>query len=1308
VESHQPTAQGATHRRWGASKLLKPLELLAWLPVPILAGAAVGLWHSGLRLPHDSPFLLTHLNFIFLILTSAFVAFGSARRFLACGDPTLLLVSGAALLLGLGSAMTTVSDWLTTGFASTLPGWCMGLAGLGHLGAGLLHRRPRQVARARPLWLALAYTLALMLVAPVGAYPGGGAVRSLGAAAYLLASLTYFTSNRQDRSTFGPTFALALLLFPIRLLTDLPGAPQGTMFAWVGHAAQFLGGAYLALGLRVLRPEPAALPFGLPPKRRMDQLWPWLVVLLVGAATAFRAAFLKDLGADHVFVTFYPAVMLAALLGGLRAGLLATLVSGLAVNWFWITSGPLNGGDLYQRVELVIFLTSNTTLSFLAEAIRRARLRTHAAETRAQVAAEKVLAAQVLHEQEGRFRLLAEAAFEGIAITEAGRYREVNDPFCRLLGYTQAELLGLDLAVTIPPEEQGEVLAALASGEGQILEHRMVRKDGSLVFVEAQVRSFFFEGRHCRMAAVRDLTARREAQGILARYQLLAQYARDPMLLMDVDGRIAQVNQAAVDAYMYTQEEFKGLFIHALRADGLAAVGHQLEQARAHGILFETEHRRRDGTLMPVEVSSRGILLEGRAMILSVIRDITRRKEGEAELLRSYATMKAILDAAEESIWLCDPEGRIQLANPTAAQRFGIPLANLMGRRMDEARPLEPGPGRLERIREVVATALALDFEDEADGLRFHHSLLPITDGQGQVTAIAGFSQDITQASRAEEAIRQSHRRLEVLSEAVAALLHGEDPRELIASLARQIMATLQCQLFVTHLADPDTGRLALYACGGIRHEDALQLAYQGTPLPFCANASCTACLYVGERVHLDHAPPPLLAEQYGIRAYACRPLLTASGQTAGTLAFGTTSRAVFSREDLALMTAVTNHIAIALENQKSRAMLRRTSAELERKVVERTAEVGTLVRQLRALAAERIETEQRERKRLALLLHDHLQQLLVAAQIRVGLLKETKGKPAQNQCDEVLAILREAIAASRSLAVELSPPILQQGGLGAALGWHAKRMNELFGFAVHLRTTSIQEPGEPVKMLLFESVRELLLNATKHADVKEAVVTLEEGLDGWLRLVVEDAGLGFTPAGLAPGESGFGLFSIQQRLAHFGGRMDLHSAPGCGTRVTLLVPPTTEPALEAPAAPGVPGPARAQAGPGVAHGAVRRLSVLLVEDNPIMLQSLAEMLSLEPDLQLVGSAQDGLAGLEAARQLRPDVLVTDVTMPRMGGIEFTRALRVELPGIKVIGLSLHHEEEVAAAMREAGAVAYLTKGGPFGDLLKAIRAART
>lgn len=117
-------------------------------------------------------------------------------------------------------------------------------------------------------------------------------------------------------------------------------------------------------------------------------------------------------------------------------------------------------------------------------------------------------------------------------------------------------------------------------------------------------------------------------------------------------------------------------------------------------------------------------------------------------------------------------------------------------------------------------------------------------------------------------------------------------------------------------------------------------------------------------------------------------------------------------------------------------------------------------------------------------------------------------------------------------------------------------------------------------------------------------------------------------------------------------------------------------------------------------------IRVLLADDHKILRQGLAGLLAEEPGIEVVGEASDGAMAVEMAAAMRPDVVVMDITMPRLSGIEATRRITRELPGVRVIGLSMHSEADMAAALREAGAVGYLTKGGPSEALIEAIRSA--
>lgn len=128
----------------------------------------------------------------------------------------------------------------------------------------------------------------------------------------------------------------------------------------------------------------------------------------------------------------------------------------------------------------------------------------------------------------------------------------------------------------------------------------------------------------------------------------------------------------------------------------------------------------------------------------------------------------------------------------------------------------------------------------------------------------------------------------------------------------------------------------------------------------------------------------------------------------------------------------------------------------------------------------------------------------------------------------------------------------------------------------------------------------------------------------------------------------------------------------------------------------------------GVAASAAKkekdRTSILLVDDHPIMRQLISAALDEEADIAIIGEAADGKEAIDKARQLRPDLILMDLSMPRIDGIEATHIIHAEFPHIRIIGLSLHQEENRTTKMLEAGAATFVCKDELFEKLIAVIR----
>lgn len=388
----------------------------------------------------------------------------------------------------------------------------------------------------------------------------------------------------------------------------------------------------------------------------------------------------------------------------------------------------------------------------------------------------------------------------------------------------------------------------------------------------------------------------------------------------------------------------------------------------------------------------------------------------------------------------------------------------------------------------------------------------------------------------------------------------------------------------------------------------------------------------------------------------------------------------------------------------------KRLEQELDRRVEIRTQELVESQQKLRALAAELSLAEARVRKNLATELHDYLAQLLVVT--RLKLVQATQeAKPHENVIKiltEADDVLNESILYTRTLMAELNPPILEFG-LPMGLRWLAEKKFQKHKLAVDIDIPEDMELSLPEEHtdLLFQSVRELLMNVVKHAKADHARVSLRLH-ENRLCVEVSDEGKGFDPSVLPSTPSGkqdlvkFGLFSIRERMEALAGQFEILSAPNQGTRARLVLPLVS---IKDPALP------QEQASPTVASaktitktaGMVR---VLLAEDHAVVREGLRGVLESYPDIQVVAEAGNGEEAIEQAAQFRPDIVIMDINLPKVNGIEATKRIKARHPEIIILGLSVHQANHVEPALKEAGGTAYVTKDSAAASLYEAIQMA--
>jgi|GEM_PF-162622 len=372
--------------------------------------------------------------------------------------------------------------------------------------------------------------------------------------------------------------------------------------------------------------------------------------------------------------------------------------------------------------------------------------------------------------------------------------------------------------------------------------------------------------------------------------------------------------------------------------------------------------------------------------------------------------------------------------------------------------------------------------------------------------------------------------------------------------------------------------------------------------------------------------------------------------------------------------------------------------------ITERKQSEETLVRsesQLRLLSQRILEVQEEERARIARELHDQLGQELVALKIEAVVLKEelAKSPRLRERARGVLDLIDRLDTTAHRIAVSIRPEILDKLGLVKAIQWYAEDFERRSGIScpVEAPNDELVLP-KAVSTCAYRILQEALVNVWKHSRASQAKVKVTSG-HGVVNICVSDNGVGMDLGRLSEGTS-LGLLGMRERASLVGGRITMRRNRGAGLRVAAHLPLSV-----------------AQTGTGAgaelasAQTAVSKpwtksaIRVLLVDDHSLVRAGLRRVLEQAPDIRIIAEACDGREAVDKYQEVSPDMVVMDISMPELDGMEASKRILSLYPQARILMLTRFHEEQYAIRTLKAGCLGYLTKGSSTQQLHHAVRA---
>jgi two-component system CheB/CheR fusion protein len=680
------------------------------------------------------------------------------------------------------------------------------------------------------------------------------------------------------------------------------------------------------------------------------------------------------------------------------------------------------------------------------------------------------------------------------------------------------------------------------------------------------------------------------------------------------------------------------------------------------------------------------------------------------ELDRSNADVENLFRSTDIATLFLDKNFRIKKFTPAAQTLFrfleidvGRPISDLASFFQDST------------LRADIEEVLRTSHPKEKERLFPHGSLtylsriIPYRTPENQVEGVVLTFIDITRLRQVENQVLQFSRQQAVIGAFGQFSLQEYDLQKVMDVCVRQNGSALPVEYIKVLELRPD-GQSFLFRAGVGWKEGLVGHAVVGGE----RNSQAGYTLSVNDPVIVTDlsqetrfSGPSLLIDHQVVSGMSCI-IRDHEGNPHGVLGVHSSSKREFSGDGVQFLQTMANILASAIHRKGVENQLQSMKDSLEDRVKDGTTALVQHQQRVRHLSSQLMLTEQRERRRIAKELHDYLGQLLVVGKIQLSQLGHAGLSESNSRIvRELDESLDSALTYTRDLISQISPPVLYEFELMRAIPWLAEKMSR---YNLHVTVTSHLDDQsflllEPVSVIVYQILRELLFNVVKHGQTHEACIEITRLSTELIGFEVTDRGCGFDLQPLLETiahSQKFGLLNVQERIETIGGQVKIHSKKGEGTRVHITVPFSPEEAAIETS----PFPAPVVLSPLVQKekGVTR---VLIADDHAMFREGMRTLLESCPDIHVVGEAENGEQAISLAQSLQPDVVVMDINMPVMNGIEATRRIKLGLPRVHVIGLSMHSDEVVKNAFAEAGGDQYVTKGDSFNSFTDIIRSSQ-